>query len=33
MYELKYIDKRKAILVLRKSKEDKNDRARKTKIV
>ena len=33
MYELKYIDKRKAIMVLRKSKEDTNDRARKNKAI
>ena len=33
MYELKYIDKRKAVMVLRKSKEDKNDRVRKNKTI
>lgn len=33
MYELKYIDERKAVMVLRKSKEDKNDRIRKNKII
>ena len=33
MYELKYIDKRKAVMVLRKSKKDKNDRIRKNKTI